>query len=64
MTVPTAIPFSAIGQGQVFSNDLINYFIKVNATSAVNLASGVLSTDLVPTNSYTVFPAATIVLGT
>lgn len=64
MTVPTAIPFSAIKQGQVFSNDLVLYFIKVDVTSAVNLATGVLSTDLVPTNLYTVFPAAGLVLGT
>lgn len=64
MTVPTAIPFSAISNGQVFSNDLVLYFIKVDVTSAVNLATGVLSTDLVPTNLYTVFPSAAIVLGT
>lgn len=63
MIVPTAIPFSAIKLGQVFSNDLILYFIKVGITSAVNLATGDLKTDLVPTNAYTVFPSAALVLG-
>lgn len=63
MTVPTPVPFSTINPGQVLSSDLVVYLIKVDAASAVNLATGQLNTAIPPTSLYTVFPQAAIVLG-
>jgi hypothetical protein len=63
VTIPTNVPFPSIPNGTVCSKDLTNYYLKVDATSAVNLASGSLVTGIVATDQYTPFPAARCVLG-
>lgn len=64
MTVPTAIPFSAVPIAGVISKDLVTYFIKCDVTTSVNLATGAINAAVSPTDQYTHFPSAAMVLGT
>jgi hypothetical protein len=62
MTVPTPVPFSSVPLGGVFSSDLVNYFMKCDATTQVNLSSGAVSTGINPTTGVTFFSGASLVL--
>jgi hypothetical protein len=62
MIVPTPIPWSTINPGQVYSADLVNYWMKCDSTNNVNLSTGVIAPQADPTSLYTVFPGASVVL--
>ena len=63
MTVPTQVPFSTIPVGDVFSGDLVIYYLKGDANNIINLATGTVSTAPAPETAFTPFPAAKVVLG-
>jgi hypothetical protein len=63
MTVPVHVEFSSIPQAAVFSGDLVTYYVKTGATSGVDLFTGGSKSDFAPTDPFTVFPAARMVLG-
>lgn len=62
MIVPTLIPFSAVPVGGVFTPGSEEFWMKTDATTQVNLSTGVVVTGIVPTAGVTYFPNATLVL--
>jgi hypothetical protein len=62
MNLPTLVAWSNIQPGQVYSQDLVNYYMKCDNTNNVNLAPGVIAPQGSPTSTYTVFPDAYLAL--
>lgn len=61
--VPTAIPFSSVPDGGVHSTDLVNFYMKCDPTTNVNLATGAINNAVPPSTPVTYFAAAELVLG-
>jgi len=62
MIVPTAIPFSAIPAGGVFTNGTQYLLKNADGTTATDLASGANTGAVNPSNPYPYFAGATLLL--
>lgn len=63
MIVPTAVPFTSLQPGTVYTTDNTSYWMVCSSTSAVNLANGAITDPVDPTLNVTPLPGAQLVLG-
>ncbi len=63
MIVPNSMTFTSIPPAGVFTYDAIAYYLKIDANTAVNLASGATVASTALPGSVTYFPNASLNLG-